>query len=121
MPKAKGSSWIDSMTRACAKLTNRGRTPKRAHCAGRSFGSFGKGTSLNRNAAAVHLNRDLQIGSTLVVRNRRGHRTSVRVIVQLIAGNGVYTYGMEFLDQANEVQDFWASAFPYPEIKLTLP
>lgn len=69
-------------------------------------------TSLNRNGAALHLNRDLPVGSVVVVRNSRGNRTSARVVVQLTTGDGVYTYGMEFLGEANGVKDFWGIGFP---------
>jgi len=71
-------------------------------------------TSLNRNGAALHLNRDLSIGSVLVVRNGRGTRTSARVVAQTITGEGVYMYGVEFLDEADTVKDFWGIAFPLP-------
>lgn len=47
-------------------------------------------TSLNRNGAALHLNRDLSVGSVLVVQNSRGTRTSARVVAQTPSGEGVY-------------------------------
>jgi hypothetical protein len=69
-------------------------------------------TSLNGNGAALHLSHDLPVGSVLVVRNSRGTRTSARVVAQVITGDGVYKYGVEFLDEANIVKDFWGIAFP---------
>ena len=69
-------------------------------------------TSLNGNGAALHLSHDLSVGSVLVVRNSRGTRTSARVVAQVITGVGVYKYGVEFLDEANSLNDFWGIAFP---------
>jgi hypothetical protein len=69
-------------------------------------------TSLNGNGAALHLSHDLSVGSVLVVRNSRGTRTSVRVVAQVITGDGAYNYGVEFLDEANSLNDFWGIAFP---------
>ena len=69
-------------------------------------------TSLNRNGATLHLNRDLPVDSVVVVRNSRGNRASARVVVQLITGDGLYNYGMEFLGEANSVKDFWGIGFP---------
>jgi hypothetical protein len=69
-------------------------------------------TNLNRNGAALHLNRDLSLGSVVVVQNSRGARTSARVVAQVVTGDGVYMYGVEFLDQAENVKDFWGIAFP---------
>ena len=48
----------------------------------------------------------------VVVRNSRGNRTSARVVAQLITGDGVYTYGVEFLDEPNRLKDFWGIRFP---------
>ena len=41
-------------------------------------------TSLNRNGASLHLNRDLSVGSVVVVKNSRGTRTSARVVAQVV-------------------------------------
>jgi hypothetical protein len=68
-------------------------------------------TGLNRNGAALHLNRDLSLGSVVIVQNSRGTRTSARVVAQVVTGDGVYMYGVEFLDQAESVKDFWGIAF----------
>jgi hypothetical protein len=69
-------------------------------------------SSLNRNGAALHLNRDLSVGSVLVLKNSRGTRTSVRVAAQVLTRDGSYMYGVEFTDQADRPGDFWGIAFP---------
>ena len=69
-------------------------------------------SSLNRNGAALHLNRDLSVGSVLVLQNSRGTRTSARVAAQVLTGDGVYMYGVEFIDRADSLRDFWGIAFP---------
>lgn len=71
-------------------------------------------TSLNRNGASLHLNRDLAVGSVVVVQNSRGTRSSVRIVTQTIAGDGVYMYGVEFLEEADSGKDFWGISFPAP-------
>lgn len=69
-------------------------------------------TSLNRNGAAIHLSHDLSLGSELVVKNSRGARITARVVAQVVSGDGIYMYGVEFLDEADNVKDFWGIAFP---------
>ena len=69
-------------------------------------------SSLNRTGAALRLNRDLSVGSILVLQNSRGTRTSVRVAAQVLTREGSYMYGVEFTDQADSLGDFWGIAFP---------
>jgi hypothetical protein len=69
-------------------------------------------TNLNRNGAMLHLNRDLLVGSVVVIQNRRGARTSARVVAQTITGDS-YAYGVEFLEPDN-MQNFWGITFPLP-------
>src|SRR6266536_6123962 len=62
-----------------------------------------RATNLNRHGAAIQLNRELPVGSTVVVRNSRGAQAPVRVVAQVNVTQGAYTYGVEFVqDEAGE-------------------
>jgi hypothetical protein len=71
-----------------------------------------RATNLNRHGAAVQLNRELLVGSTIVVRNQRGGQVSARVVAQLPRLQGVPTYAIEFVEQDNKANTFWGIAFP---------
>lgn len=77
-----------------------------------SFTMPAKATNLNRHGAAVQLNRELRVGSTVVVRNQRGTLVSARVVAQLAALRGVPTYAIEFVDQDDKAKNFWGITFP---------
>lgn len=70
-------------------------------------------TSLNRHGAAVQVNRELLVGSTVVLRNSRHTQASARVVKQVNAVQGVFTYGVEFKED-DTVKDFWGITFPSP-------
>jgi len=71
-----------------------------------------KATNLNRHGAAVQLQRELKVGSTVVVRNQRGTLVSARVVAQLAALQGVPTYAIEFLEHDVKAKNFWGITFP---------
>lgn len=77
-----------------------------------SFTMPAKATNLNRHGAAVQLNRELLVGSTVVVRNQRGTLLSARVVAQLAGVQGVPTYAIEFLEQDDKAKNFWGITFP---------
>jgi hypothetical protein len=72
-----------------------------------------RATNLNRYGAAIQLNRELLVGSIVVVRSSRGTQISARVVVQVSAVQGIHTYGIEFLED-DAVKDFWGINFPSP-------
>ena len=74
-----------------------------------------KATNLNKHGAAIHLNRELMVGSTVVVRNKNGTQVSARVVAQLAALQGVNTYAIEFAEQDDRVKTFWGITFPSAE------
>ncbi len=76
-----------------------------------TFTMSAKATNLNRHGAAIQLNRELSVGSTVAVRNDRGTQASARVVTQVSAVQGLYTYGVEFLEEQT-VKDFWGITFP---------
>jgi hypothetical protein len=81
-------------------------------CEKRTFTMPARATNLNRHGAAIQLNRELLLGSAVVVQNGRGTQASARVIAQVSATQGgVYTYGVEFLEDGG-VNDFWGIIFP---------
>ena len=77
-----------------------------------SFTVPAKATNLNKHGAAVQLNRDLALGSVLLVRNQAGSHVSARVVAQLTASQGVSTYGIEFVEQEDKTNTFWGISFP---------
>lgn len=74
-----------------------------------------KATNLNRHGAAVQLNRDLLVGSTVTLRNARGTQVSARVVAHLSVLQGVRTYGIEFIEQDEPAKNFWGITFPVVE------
>ena len=73
-----------------------------------------KATNLNRHGAAIFVNRDLVVGSTVLIGNGRGTQVAARVVSQALAGNGMRTYGIEFLEEGAAIQGFWGIIFPGP-------
>lgn len=71
-----------------------------------------KATHLNKHGASIHLNRDLLVGSTVVVRNKNGTQVSARVVREVRAVEGVRTYGIEFIEHENGAKNFWGISFP---------
>ena len=82
-----------------------------------SFTMPARATNLNRFGAAIQLNRELLVGSTVVVRNKSGTQASARVVAQLGALQGVPTYAIEFVEQNDDdkVKAFWGITFPSAE------
>ncbi|MGE5113119.1 MAG: PilZ domain-containing protein [Acidobacteriaceae bacterium] len=71
-----------------------------------------KATNLNRHGAAIHVARDLLVGSIIAVRNPRGTQVSARVISQLAVSQGVSVYAIEFMEQDDAANNFWGITFP---------
>ena len=71
-----------------------------------------KATNLNRYGAAIHVARQLLVGSTVTVRNTRGNQVSARVVAQLAASQEVSVYGIEFVGPADVANGFWGISFP---------
>jgi hypothetical protein len=71
-----------------------------------------KATNLNRHGAAIHVARDLLVGSIIGVRNPRGTQVSARVISQLAVSHGVSVYAIEFMEQDDAANNFWGITFP---------
>lgn len=77
-----------------------------------SFTITAKATNLNKHGAAVQLNRELVVGSVVLVRNKQGAQVSARVVAQLATLQGVPTYGIEFVEKDERAGGFWGIAFP---------
>jgi hypothetical protein len=77
-----------------------------------SFTVPASATNLNRHGAAVQLNRELLVGSIVLVQNKRGIQVSARVIAQLATVGGVPTYAIEFVEIDDHVSNFWGITFP---------
>src|SRR5215475_6198996 len=76
------------------------------------FSMPARATNLNRYGAAIHVSRQLLVGSTVTVRNTRGTQISARVVAQLATSQGVSVYGIEFIEQGNAETSFWGISFP---------
>jgi len=81
----------------------------RAKC---SFTMPARATDLNRHGAAIELHRELLVGSTVGVRNKRGTQVSARVVKEVNAVDGLRTYGIEFLENDDRAKTFWGITFP---------
>jgi hypothetical protein len=77
-----------------------------------SFTMHAMATNLNKHGAAVQLHRELQVGSIVSVKNKRGVQISARVVSQMVARHGVPTYAIEFVEQDDKAKDFWGISFP---------
>jgi hypothetical protein len=80
-----------------------------------SFTTAAKASHLNKHGAAVQLDRELLVGSTILVRNARGTQLCARVVAKLAALQGVPTYGIEFVEQDDTAKNFWGITFPSVE------
>src|SRR5262249_5607916 len=81
----------------------------RAKC---TFTMSAKATNLNKHGAAIQLSRELGLGTTVVVQNKRGVQITARVVTQVSAVGGVHTYGIEFVEQNERSKSFWGIMFP---------
>jgi hypothetical protein len=79
------------------------------------FTTPAKATNLNRYGAAIHVSRQLLVGSTVTVRNTRGTQVSARVVAQLAVSQGVSAYGIEFMETGDVSNGFWGISFPLLE------
>jgi hypothetical protein len=77
-----------------------------------AFAVPARATNLNRHGASVQLDRELTVGSVVLVENKRGVQISARIVAQLTAVRGVSTYGIEFVEQDEKSQEFWGISFP---------
>lgn len=77
-----------------------------------SFNIAAKATNLNRYGAAIHVPRQLSVGSTVSVRNSRGTKLPARVVAQLAVSQGVSVYGIEFTESGETINGFWGINFP---------
>ena len=77
-----------------------------------------RATNLNRFGAAIHLPRQLLVGSTVNLRNSRGTQLSARVVAQLAVSQGVSVYGVEFIERGDVSNGFWGINFPPLESRV---
>lgn len=77
-----------------------------------SFTIGAKATSLNKYGGALQITRELLVGTTVQVRNKRGTQISARVVSQIRAEEGLLRYGIEFVEEDARTATFWGIAFP---------
>ena len=63
----------------------------------RAFSEAAMATALNLHGAAIHLNRQLTIGSVITVTNLIGIEASARIVAQVGVTEGAAIYGIEFV------------------------
>ncbi|MBZ5574499.1 MAG: PilZ domain-containing protein [Acidobacteriia bacterium] len=110
------TSRLGSVNRRSSRLALNARITLSGHDPAKCpFTIPAKATKLNRHGAAIQLNRELLLGSTIVLRNNKHHTTqaSARVVTQVSANvQGIYTYGVEFLEADAVKKNFWGIYFP---------
>lgn len=62
-----------------------------------AFSEAATATDLNLHGAAIHLNRQLIIGSVITVSNRCGFETPARIVTKVGVMKGAFIYGIEFV------------------------
>jgi hypothetical protein len=62
-----------------------------------AFSEAAMATNLNLHGAAIRLNRQLTIGSVIIVANRIGIEAPARIIAQVGVAEGAFIYGIEFV------------------------
>jgi hypothetical protein len=77
-----------------------------------SFTMGAKATNLNKHGAVIQITRELLIGTTVLVRNKRGGQISARVVSQINAEEGLLKYGIEFVEEQTRAASFWGITFP---------
>ncbi len=77
-----------------------------------SFTLTANATNLNRHGAAVQVTRELLVGTTVLVQNKRGARLSARIVAQVNPIQGKLTYGIEFVEDNDKSRNFWGITFP---------
>lgn len=77
-----------------------------------SFTIGAKATNLNKHGGAIQIARELLVGTTVLVRNKRGSQISARVVSQINAEQGLLRYGIEFVEEDTRATNFWGITFP---------
>jgi LDH2 family malate/lactate/ureidoglycolate dehydrogenase len=77
-----------------------------------SFTLTANATNLNRHGAAVQVSRELLVGTTVLVQNKRGARLSARIVAKVNPIQGKFTYGIEFVEDNHHSRNFWGITFP---------
>ena len=62
-----------------------------------AFSEAATATALNLHGAAIHLKRQLTIGSIITVANRIGIKATARIVEQVGVAEGAFIYGIEFI------------------------
>ena len=63
----------------------------------RAFSEAATATNLNLHGAAIHLNRQLIVGSVITISNRWGIESPARIVSQVGVVKGEFIYGIEFV------------------------
>jgi hypothetical protein len=61
------------------------------------FSEAATATNLNLHGAAIHLNRQLIVGSVITISNRCGIDSPARIVAQVGVVKGAFIYGIEFV------------------------
>src|SRR5215467_13669464 len=62
-----------------------------------AFSEAATATNLNLHGAAIHLNRQLIVGSVITISNRCGIESPARIVSQVGVVKGEFIYGIEFV------------------------
>ena len=76
-----------------------------------SFAISAKAINLSKHGAAIQLARKLLIGTTVLVRNKRGTQVPARIVSEINAvQGGQHTYGIELAEE--DRNNFWGITCP---------
>jgi len=76
-----------------------------------SFTIGAKATGLNKHGGALQITRELLVGTTILLRNKRGTQISARVVSQIDAEQGLLKYGIQFVEEDVRSATFWGLRF----------
>jgi hypothetical protein len=76
---------------------------------GQEFTVGGKATNLNLYGGSILLPRQVNLGTTLKVRNNQKREATVKVVSQTRPVSGMHSYGVQFVEDA---AGFWGIHFP---------
>lgn len=62
-----------------------------------AFSEAATATNLNLHGAAIHLNRQLIVGSVITISNRCGIESPARIVTRVGVVKGAFIYGIEFV------------------------
>ena len=113
VPGSEGTMSTESASRRSSRMALHARITLSGHDHAQCpFTIPARATKLNRYGAAIQLDRELLVNSTIVLRNNHLTQAPARVVTCVSGLHGVFTYGVEFLEAKAVKENFWGINFP---------